>query len=445
VAPRPSLTNILARSPKRFAKEGSWVVLGQGLSVGGSLVAVKVLTGLLTPTAYGHLALGMTAATLITQCVLGPLANGATRFYAPAMEKGALPAYLIAIRNLAVWATAGVGLLVSALVSGALFAHRSQWIQIAIAASLFALLSGYNSVLSGIQSAARQRAVVAIHQGSEPWLRLASATSLILLLGATSTMALLGSAIGSGFVLISQYAFFRRTILRQWGEQSREVIDIWRGAIWQFARPFSLWGIFTWAQLASDRWALDLFASAHEVGTYSVLFQLGYQPIALVMATVMQFLTPIFYHRVGSGDDLNRKDSTIRSGWKLSYLVVGISIVGFFLAEALHRPLFRVLVSPQYGSISYLLPWMLLASGVFAGAQFIALNLMSQMKTSSMLGVKIATSCVAVLLNVYGARTWGTPGVVGAALAFSIIYFLGLAAISVKGTREEQADRANSG
>jgi len=51
---------------------------------------VRVLTGLLTSAEYGELALGMTLAILVGQTLFGPLGQGATRFYAPAVEKSAL-------------------------------------------------------------------------------------------------------------------------------------------------------------------------------------------------------------------------------------------------------------------------------------------------------------------------------------------------------------------
>ena len=74
----------------RLSKEGFWIVLGQAIAVLGSLVGVRVLTGLLTSAEYGELALGMTLAILVGQTLFGPLGQGATRFYAPTVEKRAL-------------------------------------------------------------------------------------------------------------------------------------------------------------------------------------------------------------------------------------------------------------------------------------------------------------------------------------------------------------------
>ena len=80
-----------ARS-RRVSIEGSWILIGQGAAVLGSIVGVRVMTGLLNPAAYGELALGMTAATLVNQTILGPLLNGVSRFYARRRRKRTSPA-----------------------------------------------------------------------------------------------------------------------------------------------------------------------------------------------------------------------------------------------------------------------------------------------------------------------------------------------------------------
>ena len=90
---------------RRLSKEGFWIVLGQVMAVLGSLVGVRLLTELLDPAAYGELALGMTLATLVNQTVLGPLGNGVTRFYSPAVEQGDLGGYFNAVRRMVLLAT----------------------------------------------------------------------------------------------------------------------------------------------------------------------------------------------------------------------------------------------------------------------------------------------------------------------------------------------------
>jgi O-antigen/teichoic acid export membrane protein len=414
---------------RRLSKEGFWIVLGQAMAVLGLLVGVRLLTELLDLAAYGELALGITLATLVIQTVLGPLGNGATRFYAPAVEQGDLGGYLNAVRQLVLSVTGLIGLLMLFAVAGLLISGRKDWIAIATAALTFAILSGYNSILNGIQNAARQRSIVALHQGMEPWARFLLAAGLILWVGASSAVAMIGYAMAAIVVLGCQYLFFRKIVPGHTTGADKE--KGWQEQILKYSWPFASWGIFTWAQQASDRWALELFRTTQEVGLYAVIFQLGYYPMAVVAGMAMQFVAPIFYQRAGDASDGRRNADVNSLSWRLTGLVLGVTGALFLLTLLFHAQIFQFVVAKEYASVSYLLPWMLLAGGVFAAGQTVALNLMSQMKTHTMMAAKIVTAVMGVAFNFAGAYFLGIEGVVFASVLFSTLYALWMALLSI--------------
>lgn len=419
---------------RRLSREGSWIVVGQAAAVLGALAGVRLLTELLPPAAYGELALGLTVAALVNQTLLGPLANGVTRFYAPAQEQGELDGYLRAVRRLVALASAAIVLIIALTSAGLLYAGQARWIGLAAAALVFAALSGYNAILNGIQNAARQRAVVALHQGMESWARFLVAAGLLFWLGANSAVAMAGFALAVVLVLASQYAFFRRIAhANAAAAEPRQ----WQRQIWAYSWPISAFGAFTWLQLASDRWALELFTTTQEVGTYAVLFQLGYYPMSMASTMAMQFLAPIFYQRAGDASDRRRNADVDRLSWKLSGISLGATALAFVLALLFHHQIFRLLVASEYASVSHLLPWMLLAGGIFAAGQAIALNLMSQMRTQAMMGAKIATALAGVALNLAGAYWLGIDGIVLAAVLFSVLYFSWMAALALRRPRPQ--------
>ena len=436
------MPDILAPGLERFrrlSKEGAWIVLGQAAAVLGSLASVRMLTELLDPTAYGELALGMTAASLVNQTVQGPLANGITRFYAPAQERGDLAGYLSAVRGLVWAATAVVAIMILLTCAGLLIAGRMEWIAIGSAALVFAGLSGHNAILSGIQNAARQRAVVALHQGLEPWSRLLFAAALLLWLGSTSAVAMVGYALGVTLVLGSQYLFFRKIIQNDGAESDR---SRWQQQIWNYSWPISIFGTFTWMQLASDRWALERFATTQEVGLYAALFQLGYYPMSVATGMAVQFLVPIFYQRAGDASNSRRNASVDSLSWRLTGIALALTGAVFFAALLFHAQIFRVFVAAEYASVSHLLPWMLLAGGVFAAGQTIALNLLSQMKTQMLIAPKLITALLGVALNFAGAYWYGITGVVIAGMLFSVSYFLWMAALAKRRRIDFRIDEA---
>jgi O-antigen/teichoic acid export membrane protein len=420
---------ILSERFRRLSKEGFWIILGKVAVVTGVMVGVRIITTLLDPASYGQLALGMTAATLVNQFIMGPLSSGITRFYAPALEKNDLSGYFAAVRKTVLLAVFCVLTVMALIVMTLLAAKSAAWIMLVFFAFLFSIINGCNGILNGIQNAARQRPIVALHQGAEAWVRFLLSAGLMLLLGATSTVAMAGFAFAGLIVIFSQSVFFKRIT----AGVTRKVSETnWAGQIWKFSWPFSVWGIFTWAQMASSRWGLEFFSNTYEVGLYAVLFQLGYYPISTITDLSMQFIAPIFYQRAGDATDSTRNLRVHRLSWRLTFLFLLITSAIVAAAFFLHPLIFRVFTAREYRAVSYLLPWILLAGGIFAAGQTIALNLMSRMKTHDMMAAKIVTAVLGVLFNFAGAYFYGTKGVVAAGIMFSVIYYVWMVVISQK-------------
>jgi O-antigen/teichoic acid export membrane protein len=306
---------------------------------------------------------------------------------------------------------------------------------LAASALAFALLSGYNSILNGIQGAARQRSIVALHQGMESWARYLMAAGLMVLLGATSVVAMVGYSVAIVLVLSSQYAYFRKIVPSYITGTDKE--RIWREQLWKFSWPISFFGIFTWVYLASDRWALQFYATTQDVGLYTVVFQLGYYPISIAAGIVMQFLAPIYYQRAGDASNIQRNANVYRLSWRLTVLVLCVTGAAFFIAMLFHAQIFRIIVAKEYALVSHLLPWVILAGGIFSAGQNIALNLMSQMKTQSMMGVKVTTALLGSILNFAGVYWYGITGIVIASILFSVLYFLWILVLSKKNRAEK--------
>jgi hypothetical protein len=111
---------------------------------------------------------------------------GIGRFYSIAAEKNDLVAYLDGSRRLLGFAILAVALIAVVLLGGMFWVGYSQWTALAAAALAFSVLSGYNTSLSGIQNAARQRVLVAFHSGLDAWLKILLAVGVMVWLGHSS-------------------------------------------------------------------------------------------------------------------------------------------------------------------------------------------------------------------------------------------------------------------
>lgn len=407
---------------RRLAKEGSWIVIGQIVSVLGALALVRVLTELLSPSQYGELALGLTVANLVNMVVIGALNNGISRFYIISVENHGLLNYLIAVRRVMIYASLVVVFIGILLILGLHFLGYSQWIGLVVALLVFALLSGYNTTFSSIQSAARQRAIVVFHGCLEILLKVLLVGGLLLWVGSSSATVVVGYALSSLFVIGSQLVFLRK-LIPPGGLRGNQNFN-WAYKIWTYSWPISTWGIFLWLYHSSDRWVLQYFTTMEELGRYAVLFQLGNAPLSMVVGMGMTFLGPIFFQRSGDATDPVRNADVHQLVWRTTFGCLAITFLAFFLGFVLHDLAFNVLVAVKYRSVSYLLPWMLLAGGLFASAQILGMKLACDMKIREMMMSKIITALLGVILNCVGAFMAGTSGVVAAVLATSFVYLV---------------------
>jgi O-antigen/teichoic acid export membrane protein len=414
----------------RIGTEFGWVIAGQAAAAVGSLVGVRLLTQVLSPRSYGELALAMTLATLVQQTILLPIAGASLRFFGPAQEAGQLRAFWGAVRHLSVMAVLGIGVAGGVVLIALGSLGEARWIGLATAALLFAILFGFCTILDAMQNAARQRVVVAFHDGIGSWLRFLSAVVLVLLFRPSSAAAMSGYAAASALVLFSQVAFFHKR-LQSLGRSESEPAPLlkhsWMRHLVNYAWPFSSWGVFTWAQMASDRWALQANATAVQVGLYLALYQLGYYPILLASGLLSQLAGPVLFARAGDGSDPER----VRRASAWNHRIVILTLIGTALATAVaflvHRQVFTLLVAPAYRSVSRFLPWMILAGGLFAAGQLAVLSLLAGTASKGLIAPKITTALLGVALNFAGAHWFGIAGVVAANVALSLFYCVWLA------------------
>jgi O-antigen/teichoic acid export membrane protein len=412
---------------KRISKELFWIILGQIASFFGSIVLVRVLTEKLEPTEYGELALGLTIAGLVYQVVMGGINNGIGRFYSIAIEKKDLDGYLRASFRMLLWGTLVVIGLTIVLLGGLTLLGLEQWIWLLLVVLLFSILSSYNNALNALQNAARQRTVVALHGGMNSWLKIGLVIGLMLWLGTSSIAVVLGYVISAFIVTLSQIIFLKRLIVKQNSliePRTRQPKENWFKQIWKFSWPFSAWGLFTWAQLVSDRWAIEWFATTAEVGQFVVVYQLGYSSITMLTNLMMTLIAPILYERSGDAKDATRNLSVNRISWRITFASLALSILAFTFTYCLHDWLFSILVAKTFQEASHFLPWVVLAGGLFATGQMLALKVLSELRSSALIAIKIITALIGVLVNILGAWLFGLSGVVAALVIFSIIYLV---------------------
>jgi O-antigen/teichoic acid export membrane protein len=417
---------------KRLSGETLWVLAGSAIAIIGSLGLVRLLTEYLNPTQYGELALALTVANLINQVVMCGLISGIGRFYSIAKEHHALHAYRHDSYLLLARATIAIVSIGLSLILFAYFSSHSNWISLIVVTILFATISSYNSVFSDVQNAARNRSVAAANNSLDTLLKILLSFFALYFFTVSATTVMLAYAFAAVVVFSTNHLSIKYAIPPTAAQtnKSEPKSDVWRKQIWTYAWPFSAWGVFTWGQQASDRWALQLFSSTNEVGVFAVLFQLGYAPVIMLSGLISGFLAPIFFQRAGDATNNERTLSVHRINWRVSTCLLAMTALGFLVAWPLHSYIFALFVSSDYRSYSHLLPWFVLSGGLFATGQMLVLKILSEIRSSVLIIVKIGTALIGITLNILGAWLGGLNGIVIAMVGFSVAYLFWMAWLS---------------
>ena len=408
-------------SLKRLSREFVWVVIGQAAALVGGIVGIKLLTSSLGTKGYGELALGQTVALLFNQVLFGPIGQSFFRFFSVFREHKQLSGLFFFLRKLFLWLTPII-LILSALI--ALFLGMSlsgKWGWLILASAGFGLLDGANGIYQIMQNAARQRAIVALHQGMIRWLQPLAAVGMVMLIRQSGSVAMLGFCIGTLAILISQRYFFVRMIFKGKIEKDKNQQLISKTLL-RYAYPFAIWGVVTWGQISSDRWALQTFLGEHEVGLYAVLFQLGNMPISLVTGLLIQLSSPIIFERIGDASDANRVHSALR------WIGVNVAIFSTFvllviaITWSMHGKLFRWTTAQDFWEVSFLLPLVCLGAGLFQLGQIFSIVGQAFNKVQMYIMPKVSVGVLAAVLNFILCRKFGLKGVIMTLIIVGISY-----------------------
>lgn len=417
---------------KRLGTEAGWVFAGQLLSVIGTLVGVRVLTEYLSPSVYGTLGLSLTISALFTEVIIGGLVGAFTRFYSIAAKADDVRGYVSGVRTLLMVAV-GIAISMLLLISPLfILGFEGLTLQTGVVLTVFAALFGSNAALKAVLNGARRRKLVALNSVVDAWLKIGLAVLAIHWFGSSATSVLVAYATSLALVIVHQVYCVNRLTKGSGPIGHRS----WTKEMFAFAWPASLWGVFTWAQLVVDRWSLQTFYSTVEVGLYSVVLQLGYFPMTLLLGMLGTFLTPILFEKTNANP--KQIDETQDMVWgRIFWGGIFVSLFAASAAWGLRDVVFAIFTATEFRTMSAYLPVMVLAGGIFGTAGLLQVRLMSHMKMIQLAKIMISTALVGILMTLLLTAIWGMSGAIAAKLFFSVIYLGALAAVTIFYVRRE--------
>ena len=410
----------------RVHSELRWVITGQLLAALGGFAAIKVLTNLLDPAAYGELALGITIAGLVQIFVYGPVDQTVLRFVSVHRERGSLGVFIAALKRihrLAAFVVLPAALLGSVVVY---YLANGEWGWLTLSSGLFGAASGFYGTFVSLHNGFRQRKVVALHQSLDVWIRLCLAVFTVTVFGPMGAVVLVGYLLGA---IVMAVSILKRSIALpllggHWTSGDRREEDV-KSAIREFlgfGKPFLYFALFGLVSTYADRWIIFGSLGEEAVGRYAVIYQLANAPIALAVGVINQFVVPVIFDRAGA---VSTDTQSISSTRLLNQFVVLFGAIILLLVSATYlfsESVVRVIASAEFVPYHHLLWIMVLGLGVFQLAQFLVVKGLSHNVTEGYVVPKLLQAVGLLVLLWSLLNGMGIVGVPWAIVFSSMLY-----------------------
>lgn len=411
----------------QLGPEALWVFVGLiGTAVAG-LFSVKVLTNILGPGEFGKLALANTAVVLIsTNFLFGPLGQGLMRFWSISRDRGDLGAFYVISNRYGQYAI-GVSIVITFVLLAVIIPTKGKdWTFLIAISMATGIASGWLGLRISIFTAARKRQWVAFLNIGNAFLCLIVGASLVLLVGADASWAIVGYLMATLGLVFVAGRFYRRIVSETTSSaliKETSVSNIGKDVL-LFSWPFAAWGIFSWAHMSCDRWVLQTLYGVEVVGAYAVVSQLSTFPLAFGSGFLSTLFTPIAFQK--AGDIANRQN--LVSANKILGTMTGFYILGAVILVSLfsvfHYPLVLLISNIKFAKFSFFLPWLTIAWGLFYLGQTLSIFGLLAKRPHSYIMPKLVSAILAVVGSFYFSSEIGPSGVVWGLVGAGFVYAL---------------------
>lgn len=409
---------------KNSAKEFLWVAIGNTINILGLLVTIKLFTKKLPQSEYGIYYLSLTVSLFVNQIFFGPLGNAIARYLLISKSENDTSNLLsdsFSIFKKCIFLLSFfyvLTILVLIYISG------YKFIILTTSTFLFSIFTGSSSIISSLQNINRERKNVAVFQILDSIFKIIFIFIFLKIFNNDANIVSIASTSSSLILLVLQIFYIKFSNNQLCFVYNNNATSNWTKKLYSYSLPFSIWGIFTWAQISSDRWFLEKFSDTNSIAKYAVLYQIGFYPLTILMGYIVQTITPILFNRAGNGTDKAMIKNSTMLNLKVSIVSIFITIIGFIIIYLLQDELTALLTSSKYFEVSKYLPIMLLSGGLFATSQILSLDFLSQIKINDLMFIKIFTSILGIFFSFYLIKFNGFSGAVYSNFSFSIVYLI---------------------
>jgi O-antigen/teichoic acid export membrane protein len=409
---------------RRFIAEGAWIIVGQVLSAIGTILGLRLLTALLTPHVFGEVVLVSGIVLLANGIASNPLMQGVLRYYPDSAAANDVAAFRIAInRHLRTLTVLTSVICLVGFLFLSQFTAVNLWLGPLTAALLVVDVLRQRELT--LFNASRCQRISAIWIATEAWARPSFACAMIILMGATAVVTLIGYVVAS----VALFLVFRQWAITGTQNQNHSGIELASTAtpssksiqghggcrssdpglpqaLMRYTLPLMPLGVIGWISGQADRYLIGGIIGVEEAGIYAALYGIASRPFLMAAGTLESWLRPLYYQAVSA--HAPRQSKRVFLMWLIA--IMSVAIVGTVAFSLWHKEIAAVLLARPYRADSWLMPWIAVGYGLLLVAQVYQRVCYAHNETLSVLLTEALGSMVALIVTVYGLKQFGLAG-----------------------------------
>ena len=415
--------------------DAAWIVAGAAAAALGTILGVRLMTGLVDAGLFGQVSLLLGIVVLMTSVAASPIAQAAIHFYPAAAEQDQLAALATGARRPLHRALSGSVVVLVAGAGVAVALDLADPLDLALVCALL-LTDGWRTLRLSVLNAARRHRRYSTWVAADAWLRPLAAAGAVyafgadvsLVLAAHLAVALLLSAVLGRGPWPGQPSGTAPSAARC-GEFERVVRE--------YALPLVPLGLLAWIVNLGDRFVIGGLLGAAEAGIYAAAYGLSSAPLMMIAGTVEQAVRPHYQAAVSAGSI--RHADRLLSLWLAS--VAGGCLIAWLAFVAWHQAIASLLLGPDFRAAAALMPWIALGYMLRAIASVLERVCYGHARTRRVLQIQLGTAITAVVATPVATATFGLRGAVAALIASFAVQLWLSARLAVLSRREVAAMR----
>ena len=189
---------------------------------------------------------------------------------------------------------------------------------------------------------------------------------------------------------------------------------------WRFGWPLILYGLCSAAMHESDRYVLRLFVNLHDLGLYSLAYQIGQGVNTLVM-TPFSGIWSVLIYEIARDPDAKATYAKV-----FKHYVFGLSLV-LMIAALFARPILGLIAPPEYAPAAEIVPIICLAYFFFSVHDHFKVPALLASRTVALLPAVMSAAAANLALNFLLIPRMGVAGAAWASvLTFALFSSIAL-------------------